>query len=244
MGKGRRNNLERLLRSASERQRYLRNGGAITMGVAKTETIGRSSFEDTPKLLRGILASGGFALFVSGLYEYLSLAGVADSMGAARLVLIFAGSVGFGGVLLSEIVWGGSLRQKCVVTTLTAIFLSVSLWRLDAWTVHYKSNHILSPHGASQGTVQAPEHQQPAIANIPSTTQEPSQTRSKPPVSSQVDKKQLPPFIQIDGNSGEAEIDDNTFSTGNRQAVRVGPRVGKLKINRNMFVPAEDPPKN
>src|ERR1700722_9095214 len=108
MSKGRRNNLERLLCSASERQRYLRNGEAITMAAAKKETIGKSRLRDTPKLLRRILAGGVFALFIGALYEYLSLAGVGDSMGAARLVLIFAGLVGFGGVLFSEIVWGGS----------------------------------------------------------------------------------------------------------------------------------------
>jgi hypothetical protein len=96
---------------------------------------------DAAKLVRGLLASGAGAIFITSVYEYLTLAGVVDSMNAARLVLIFAGLVGFCGVLVSEIVWGKS-RKTIVFTAIgTAIVLIIGLWSLDSWTVRYRIAH-------------------------------------------------------------------------------------------------------
>jgi len=103
------------------------------------------------------------------------------------------------------------------------------------------------------------EHPKPQVNTVPAEkAKNPNANSASPPAEgpheksttpagkqpSQADKKQLPPYIQIDGDSGEADIDDNTFSTGDRQAVRVGRGVKKLKIDRNMFVPKDEPPKN
>ncbi len=112
---------------------------------------------DAAKLVRGLLASGAAAIFIASIYEYLSLAGVVDSMNAARIVLIFAGLVGFSGVLVSEIVWGKS-RKTIVLTAIgTAVGLSFALWKLDSWTVRYRIAHTVpAPTTTSQSDALPP----------------------------------------------------------------------------------------
>jgi hypothetical protein len=102
---------------------------------------GKSSSSDAAKLVRGLLGSGGGAIVFAAISEYLALAGVVDSLAAARLFLIFAGLVGFVGVLVSEIVWGKSRKTIVLTAIATAFVLSLGLWRLDLWTVRYRLAH-------------------------------------------------------------------------------------------------------
>jgi hypothetical protein len=113
----------------------------ISNNTLPTEKTGKLPLSDAAKLLRGILASGAGAIFIASVYEYLSLAGVVDSMNAARTVLVFAGLVGFFGVLVSEIVWEKSHKRIVFTAVVTALVLSGGLWCLDSWTVRYREAH-------------------------------------------------------------------------------------------------------
>jgi len=114
---------------------------------------------DAAKLTRGVLGSGAVAIFFASVYEYFSLAGVVDSMSAARVVLIFAWVIGFVGVLVSELVWGKSRKTIMRTAIGTALILTVGLWSLDSWTVRYRIAH--APPGAS--SPQTPTQKAPEI---------------------------------------------------------------------------------
>jgi hypothetical protein len=95
----------------------------------------------TAKFTRAVLASSPVALFIGSVYAYFSLAGVVDSMNAARLILILGGIALFAGILVSEMVWGKS--RKFIIRTAigTGMALSMGLWSLDKWTVRYRIAH-------------------------------------------------------------------------------------------------------
>jgi hypothetical protein len=61
-------------------------------------------------LIVALLGSNISALFIAGIYEYLSLRGVI-SVAAAWVVLIFVWLIGLAGIVLSEIVWGKNLHH-------------------------------------------------------------------------------------------------------------------------------------
>jgi hypothetical protein len=117
------------------------SSGQNSVPVRTPQRGEKPSLSDAAKLIRGILASGATALFLASIYEYLSLAGVVDSMNAARAVLILAGLIGFFGVVGSELVWGKSHRQQLAVVASAAVLLCLSLWQLDSGTVRYRSAH-------------------------------------------------------------------------------------------------------
>jgi hypothetical protein len=97
---------------------------------------------DKAKLfLRAVLFSAPLALFIGSIYEYWSLAGVVDSMIAARIVLIIGGLISLLGILISEIVWGKSRKTIIITGVLSTLFLGVGLWQLDSWTVRYRIAH-------------------------------------------------------------------------------------------------------
>jgi hypothetical protein len=89
-------------------------------------------------LLRGLFASGAFALVVASIYEYLALAGVID-MDAARGVLFFAWAIGTVGTLASESVASKSITHKIVSTFLVGLVLGIGFIILDAWTMGYRA---------------------------------------------------------------------------------------------------------
>jgi hypothetical protein len=134
--------------SNSRDRRRLRRAGLLPMPALSPRPISIASstsekipLSDGAKLLRALFASGAFVLFVPTIYEYLALAGVVDSMIAARIVLIFAVAIGFLGVLVSEIMWGKTLKRKVLTALFTAVVLALGLWALDAWTVSYRNAH-------------------------------------------------------------------------------------------------------
>jgi hypothetical protein len=110
----------------------------------------KSPMPDWAKLVAGILASGGAMVFLASIYEYLTLAGVVDSMPAARIVLVLAGVAAFAGILVSELLWGKSRKAMIVAAITAAVALIVGLWNLDSWTVRYRVAHAQQPLTASE----------------------------------------------------------------------------------------------
>jgi hypothetical protein len=99
---------------------------------------------DTPapsgwvRFVRMALASGPLALFFGCIWAYFSLAGVVDSMNAARVVLIVGALILIAGILVSEFMWGKS-RKTIVLTGVVAVLvLGLGLWQLDVFTVRYR----------------------------------------------------------------------------------------------------------
>jgi hypothetical protein len=198
----------------------------VSMPESNPQTIPISSqigetkppMSDAAKRLRGLLASGGVALFLASIYEYLSLAGVVDSMGAARVVLIFAGLIGFCGVLVSELFWGKSTTRKVLVSAISAVVLVGVLWRLDAWTVHYRATHPVPT--TSQAASQA---QSSASSQESQSRQTQQQSRSTTPTASSqakgpVSSTRKPPSTPTPSPSEPKPtiIEGDTF-TNNRQ---------------------------
>ncbi len=77
-----------------------------------------------------LLSSNLFALFVGGLYEYLALRGVVN-MAASRVVLIGVWLIGI--LIASIIIWASSAYRKRLTFAVSAIFLGLALWSLDAY---------------------------------------------------------------------------------------------------------------
>jgi hypothetical protein len=141
---------------------------AWTIAHPKTIVVPeRSPMPDSARLVRGILASGGAMVFLASIYEYFALAGVADSMPAARIVLILAGVAAFAGILVSEFLWGKSRKAMIVAAITAAVGLVVGLWGLDSWTVRYRVAH-------TQPTTTASEVRDfpPSVTERPMTPQE------------------------------------------------------------------------
>jgi hypothetical protein len=137
---------ERLLQSASANQRRQL---ALASSANKMD-------KSPSKLLRGVLYSGAFGLFVSSIYAALGLAGVVDSMGAARLVLVFAWFCAVGGVLVSELLWGKSRRSKIVAVLCTAVIAAIFLTSVERWIVSYRIAHAV-PSPPPTATPKPPE---------------------------------------------------------------------------------------
>lgn len=130
--------------SRDRRKRRRARGPALTEVNPEEQLTARpAKTPSAAKLIHGLSASGGFVLFIGALYEYWSLAGVVN-MTLARIVLVFAGLVGLASVVSSEPWWGKTRKQKMTVTAVTALILSVGLWRLDAWTANHRSTQIVS----------------------------------------------------------------------------------------------------
>jgi hypothetical protein len=114
----------------------------------------KSPMSDARKLVATILASGVTGVVGTLLSTYLSVAGVNDSMTAAKIILIISGIVMFAGVLVSEWVWGKSRSGRVLWITATGVFLICSLWGLNVWTSRYRlanqvaHNPPLSPGSA------------------------------------------------------------------------------------------------
>jgi len=102
---------------------------------------------DTPplsrwaKITRTALASGPVALFLGSIWAYFSLAGVVDSMNAARIVLITGAAILFIGILVPQVVRHKSRKVIMLTAIVTALILTPGLWGLDSWTVRYRVAH-------------------------------------------------------------------------------------------------------
>jgi len=78
-----------------------------------------------------LICSNLFALFVTFIFEFLSLRGVVH-LGASIVVLLLAW--GCGVVIISAFAWGTGIRAKWITVLGGSFLLAASLWALDAWT--------------------------------------------------------------------------------------------------------------
>jgi hypothetical protein len=77
-----------------------------------------------------VLGSGILSLFVMLVFEYLSLRGVIN-MALAWATLGIAWLVGVCGIILSEIVWGQTLRNRITIGFVASALLGIALIALD-----------------------------------------------------------------------------------------------------------------
>lgn len=166
------------------------------------------------KLLRGILASAVVTLFLGGIWEYLTLAGVI-SMGLARVFLVIAWIVGVAGVIVSELVWKKSLKHRALIGAGVAVLLGAAFLGLDRWAIHHRSSQAevvqgtkeVSPPTMIAGITQPVQTPAPSTAlQIPFTKEPAPKTGDK----KQSDAKCVP-NIRI-GNSSSGTISNNTFA--------------------------------
>jgi hypothetical protein len=93
----------------------------VGMGAETKENAGGGARE----IVLALFGSNLFALVVAGIYEYLSLRGIVNMM-AAWVVLIFVWLIGVIAIVLSERVWGGSMKQR-IITGVSAAVISAAL---------------------------------------------------------------------------------------------------------------------
>src|SRR5271165_4369378 len=97
--------------------------------------VGQDSKTNQP-ILRGVLASGAVALFIATIYAYLEVAGLIH-VGTARVILFFGWLVGVIGIVVSEQIWGRTLKHKLRVGMVASRALAAILFLLDVWTVRH-----------------------------------------------------------------------------------------------------------
>ena len=85
---------------------------------------------DTRSVVLALMGSSLFALFVNGIYEYLALRGVVNTI-AAWTVLIITWAIGVTGIVLSELTWGGSVKHRVFSGIAAAIALGILLLGLN-----------------------------------------------------------------------------------------------------------------
>src|ERR1700675_1400744 len=81
-------------------------------------------------ILFALVCSNIFALFITLVFEFLSLRGVVD-VNASRLVLFAAW--GCGVVIICAFAWGKGIRAKWRTVFSGSLLLAVVLWALDLW---------------------------------------------------------------------------------------------------------------
>lgn len=122
-------------------------------------------------VIKALLGSNIFGLFIGGIYEYLSLRGVV-SMKLAWLVLIFAWGVGVIGIVLSEWIWGQEIRHKVrwgIVgsVVLAALLLAIHV-SVNSILIHNKVEAKAHPISLPQSQPTVTPKPEPAV-NCPNT---------------------------------------------------------------------------
>src|SRR5258708_6160298 len=104
-----------------------------TEGVVmpRTETVVPQ--KQTGLILATVLGSNLFALFIGGIYEFLSLRGVVN-VAASRIVLLGVWVIGV--VLAVVLVRFAGIRARFATILGSAIVLLVALGLLDIWSLH------------------------------------------------------------------------------------------------------------
>jgi hypothetical protein len=137
------------------------NSKPISISHSSTPTgkDGNPLLFSSAKLLRRIIAGGVVAILIVSIHKYLDLAGVTESMTAARAVLVLGCLVVFIGVLVIELEWEKSRKKIIYIAIVAASVLTAESWALDSWTVRYRIAHappILVPSTVAFAAPQLP----------------------------------------------------------------------------------------